>query len=207
MELSTRGKLKNSSNYFTLLFHSLRSRYSMRQLDISIDCECVLRLDFNSVAFLQFHSRVACFKNWKFFTVRKFCDTFLTMIKCTTMSRNFLIYISIISLIVVNNCTLTYFAVPGRDTPVQVFAYAALIPSIVYLVETFVSRDALVEFLREIKDIKRSFVPGRQKNVAFVSLLSTRDSVKIIFAFMIFIFQMVIVFVRCLSEEIINYDT
>lgn len=118
-----------------------------------------------------------------------------------------MIYISIISLIVVNNCALTYLAVPGRETPVQVFTYAALMPSIVYLVETFVSRDALVDFLREIKDIKRSFVPGRQKNVAFVSLLSTRDSVKIIFAFMIFILQMVIVFIRCLSEEIINYDT
>lgn len=123
------------------------------------------------------------------------------------MSRNFMIYISIISLIVVNNCALTYFAAPGRETPVQVFTYAALMPSIVYLVETFVSRDALVDFLREIKDIKRSFVPGRQKNIAFVSLLSTRDSVKIIFAFMIFILQMVIVFIRCLSEEIINYDT
>lgn len=118
-----------------------------------------------------------------------------------------MIYISIISLMVVNNCALTYLALPENETSVQVFTLAALMPSIVYLAETLFCRDGLVGVVREIEDIKRASMPVRQKHVAIFALLSTRDSIKIIFAFMIFIFQMVIVFIRCLSQEIINFDT
>lgn len=122
-------------------------------------------------------------------------------------SRSFMIYISIIAAIVVNNCTLAFYVVTRTDLSVRIFTYAALLPSIVYLAETLAYRDGLVEVVREIKDIKRALLARRLKHVAFATLLSTRDSIKIILAFMIFIFQMVIVFIKCLSQEVINFDT
>lgn len=122
----------------------------------------------------------------------------------TDKSKFFAIYISIILLIVANNCVLTYFALHDTSMPVKIFTCTALMPSIVYFIETITTRDCFVEIFREIKDIKRALVPRRRKDVATLPIC---DVIKIISALMVFIIQMAIVFVSCLTEEVINYDT
>lgn len=116
-------------------------------------------------------------------------------------SKFFIIYISIIMLIAANNCVLIYPAFCKGTIAVKIFAFFALMPSIVYFIETITTRDSFVEIFKEIKYIKNFVVPRRRQYFATVPKY---DFIKIVFVLMIFIIQMAIV---CFTQDVINYDT
>lgn len=133
-------------------------------------------------------------------------NTRISRSKKTDKSKFLAIYISIIMLIAANNCVLIYCAFRKASISVKIFTFFALMPSIVYFIETITTRDSFVEIFKEIKHIKYAVVPRRHR--FFATTMPKHDLIKVILALMVFIIQMGIVFAsNALTQDVINYDT
>jgi hypothetical protein len=114
-------------------------------------------------------------------------------VSASNFTRNWIIYILHLIVILLINCVLSYYSLVEVDLSIKVFTISAFIPSPIYLMESLMTRVKFVEIFSEIKSIDASLMSAEQKHVAQVT---KGNILKIIFVFVMFVIQICVVSVK-----------
>lgn len=117
--------------------------------------------------------------------------------------RYWTVYILLLIVIVITNCVLTFFSLAQESLAIKIFTMSALLPSPIYLLESFFTRDKYIEIFNELRSINSILRLSPSKHVLH---FTSENVIKIIFVQAMFVVQLAITAVKFYIYESIGLN-